>query len=64
MSTQTQRDKNNATLTDTGYEVMEDFLREEGMVQSSEVELQDTSNRVHVMVILVPCQWVLTYAQI
>lgn len=42
---------------------MEDFLREEGMVQSSEVELQDTSNRVHVMVILVPCQWVLTCDQ-
>lgn len=42
---------------------MEDFLREEGMVQSSKVELQDTSNGVHVMVILVPCQWVLTYIQ-
>lgn len=50
-------------LTDTGYEVMEDFLREEGLVQSSKVQLQDASNGVHVMVILVPCQRVLTYIQ-
>ena len=40
---------------------MEDFLGEEGMVQSSEVELQDASDGVHVVVILVPCQRVLTY---
>lgn len=43
---------------------MEDFLREEGMVQSPKVELQDTSNRVHVMVILVTCQRVLTYIRL
>lgn len=50
-----------AILTDTGYEVMEDFFRKEGVLQASKVELQDSSNRVHVMVILVPCQRVLTY---
>lgn len=48
-------------LTDTGYEIMEDFFREEGVVQSSKVKLQDTSDGVHVVVILVPCQRVLTY---
>lgn len=40
---------------------MEDFLREKGVVQSSKIKLQDTSNGVHVVVILVPSQWVLTY---
>lgn len=40
---------------------MEDFLREEGLVESSEVELQDAGDGVHVVVILVPCQRVLTY---
>ncbi|TNN63302.1 hypothetical protein EYF80_026478 [Liparis tanakae] len=44
-----------------GYEVMEDFLWEEGVVQTSKVELQDASNGVHVVVILLPCQRVLTY---
>lgn len=38
---ETQKD---VRLTDTGYEVMEDFLREKGVVQSSKVELEDTSN--------------------
>lgn len=47
------------TLTNTGYEVMEDFFREEGALQSSEVELQHTSYGVHVVVVLVPCQRVL-----
>lgn len=42
---------------------MEDFFREEGVIQSSKVELQDTSNGVHVVVILVPCQRVLTYSR-
>ena len=54
-------DQKDETLTDTGYEVMEDFLREEGLVQASEVELQDAGDGVHVVVILVPCQRVLTY---
>lgn len=49
--------------TDAGYEVMEDFLWEEGLVQSSEVELQDASNGVHVVVVLVSCQRILTYRQ-
>lgn len=49
------------TLTDTGYEVMEDFFREEGVIQASKVKLEHTSNWVHVMVILVPCERVLTY---
>ena len=56
-------DRKDETLTDTGYEVMEDFLREEGLVEPSEVELQDAGNGVHVVVILVPCQRVLTYTQ-
>ena len=55
--TLTQKDER---LTDAGYEVMEDFLREEGVVQPSKVELQDASDGVHVVVILVPCQRVLT----
>lgn len=49
------------TLTDTGYQVMEDFFREEGVIQASKVKLEHTSNWVHVMVILVPCERVLTY---
>lgn len=40
---------------------MEDILREEGLIQSSEVQLQNTSNRIHVMVILVSCQWILAF---
>lgn len=39
---------------------MEDFLWEEGLVQSSKVELQDAGDGVHVVIILVPCQRVLT----
>lgn len=50
-------------LTDTGYEVMEDFLGEEGVVQASEVELQNASDGVHVVIILIPRQRVLTYRQ-
>lgn len=48
-------------LTDAGYEVMEDFLREEGVVQSSKVKLQDAGDGVHVVIILVPRQRVLAY---
>lgn len=39
---------------------MEHILREEGLIQSSKVQLQNTSNGIHVMVILVSCQWILT----
>lgn len=48
-------------LTDAGYEVMEHILGEEGLIQSSKVQLQNTSNRIHVMVILVSCQWILAF---
>lgn len=47
-------------LTDAGHQVVEDVLREERVFQSPEVELQDTSYGVHVVVILVPCQGVLS----
>lgn len=40
---------------------MEDILREERLVQSSKVEFQDTGNGVHVVIVLVHCEWVLTY---
>lgn len=39
---------------------MEDVLGEERVFQPPEVKLQDTSNGVHVMVILVPSQGVLS----
>lgn len=59
-----QREKKNRLqderLTDAGYEVMEDFLWEEGLVQSSKIELQDAGDGVHVVIILVPCQRILT----
>lgn len=42
---------------------MEDFLREQGVVQSSEVELEHASDGVHVVVVLVSCQRVLPYIQ-
>lgn len=51
------------TLTDTGHEVMEDVLGEERVFQPPEVELQDTSDGIHVMVILVPSQGVLSCGQ-
>lgn len=47
-------------LTDTGHQVVEDVLGEERVVQPPEVKLQDASYGVHVMVILVPSQGVLT----
>lgn len=40
---------------------MEHILREEGLIQSSKVQLQNTSNRIHVVVILVSCQWILAF---
>lgn len=40
---------------------MEHILREEGLIQSSKVQLQNTSNRIHVMVILVSSQWILAF---
>lgn len=40
---------------------MEHILGEEGLIQSSKVELQNTSNRIHVMVVLVSCQWILAF---
>jgi hypothetical protein len=47
-------------LTDTGNQVMEDVFREERVFQAPEVKLEDTSYRVHVMVILVPSQGILS----
>lgn len=40
---------------------MEDILREEGLIQSSKVQLQNASNGIHVMVILVSCQRILAF---
>ena len=45
---------------DTGNQVMEDVFREERVFQAPEVKLEDTSYRVHVMVILVPSQGILS----
>lgn len=42
---------------------MEHILGEEGLIQSSKVQLQNTSNRVHVVVILVSCQWILAFVR-
>lgn len=47
-------------LTHAGHQVMEDVLGEERVFQPPEVKLQDASYGVHVMVILVPSQRVLS----
>lgn len=47
-------------LTDAGHQVVEDVLGEERVFQPPEVELQDASYGVHVMVVLVPSQGVLS----
>lgn len=47
-------------LTDAGHQVVEDVLGEERVLQAPEVQLQDASYGVHVMVILVPSQGVLS----
>lgn len=40
---------------------MEDFFGEESVIQAPKIELQDAGDGVHVVVVLVPCQRVLTY---
>lgn len=40
---------------------MEHILGEEGLIQSSKVQLQNTGNRIHVVVVLVSCQRVLAF---
>lgn len=40
---------------------MEHILREEGLIHSSKVQLQNTSNRIHGVVVLVSCQWILAF---
>lgn len=47
-------------LTDTGHQVMEDVLGEQRVFQTPEVKLQDACYGIHVMVILVPSQGVLS----
>lgn len=47
-------------LTDAGHQVMKDVLGEERVFQPPEVKLQDTSYGIHVMVVLVPSQGVLS----
>lgn len=42
---------------------MEHILGEEGLIQSSKVQLQNTSNRIYVMVILVSSQWILAFTR-
>lgn len=40
---------------------MEHILGEEGLIQSSKVQLQNASDGIHVVVILVSCQRILTF---
>lgn len=40
---------------------MEHILGEEGLIQASKVQLQNASDGVHVVVILVSCQRILTF---
>lgn len=40
---------------------MEHILGEEGLIHSSKVQLQNTSDRIHGVVILVSCQWILAF---
>ena len=47
-------------LTDAGHQVVEDVLGEERVFQPPEVQLQDAGYGVHVVVILVPSQGVLS----
>ena len=47
-------------LTDAGHQVVEDVLGEERVLQPPEVQLQDASYGVHVVVILVSSQGVLS----
>lgn len=47
-------------LTDAGHQVVEDVLGEERVLQPPEVQLQDAGYGVHVVVILVPSQGVLS----
>lgn len=47
-------------LTDTGHQVVEDVLGEERVLQPPEVKLQDTGYGVHVVVVLIPSQGVLS----
>lgn len=49
-----------AVLTDTGHQVMKDVLGEQGVFQPTEVKLQDACYGIHVMVILIPSQGVLS----
>lgn len=48
-------------LTDAGHQVVEDVLGEERVLQPPEVQLQDAGYGVHVVVILVPSQGVLSW---
>ena len=47
-------------LTDAGHQVVEDVLGEVRVFQPPEVQLQDAGYGVHVVVILVPSQGVLS----
>lgn len=47
-------------LTDAGHQVVEDVLGEERVLEAPEVQLQDAGYGVHVVVILVPSQGVLS----
>lgn len=40
---------------------MKDILGEERVLQPSKIELQNSCYRIHVMVILVPSQWVFPF---
>ena len=48
-------------LTDTRNQIVESFLRKEGVFQPTEIQLQNASNGVNIMVTLVISQRVFTY---
>lgn len=52
--------KKKISLTDTRNQIIKSFLRKEGVFQPTEIELQDTSDRVNVMVTLIISQRVFT----
>lgn len=51
----------NETLTDCGDQIKEALLGEKRVLQPSEIQLENASHRVDVMIALIINQWVLTW---
>lgn len=51
----------NETLTDGGDQIQEALLGEKRVLQPSEIQLENASHRVDVMIALIINQWVLTW---